>query len=213
MHGDVKPDNVLLSGSGVVKLGDFGGSQFFDRRDTFNRTLGTPAYLAPEVCAGKSYRGTQADVWALGCSLYLFCYGEMPFKGDSVLDLYDAIATKDVNYPRSKPISYELQDLFLRCLHKDPQHRITMAEVMQHPWVTGGAWQALLPDLSGSPESRDARPDTAQPMDVAAVIFPEMVEGKGQLGLRATSGLRTCSGLSCIRLVACAAYAAAGPTL
>jgi [calcium/calmodulin-dependent protein kinase] kinase len=41
----MKPENVMLSGSGVVKIGDFGQSQFFDRRDTFNRTLGTPAYL------------------------------------------------------------------------------------------------------------------------------------------------------------------------
>lgn len=112
----------MLSGSGTVKIGDFGQSQFFDRRDTFNRTLGTPAYLgglrgrawvhgqqfasipaalplcaasaggmslsfklsslraAPEVCAGETYRGRQADVWALGVSLYLFIFGEMPFK-------------------------------------------------------------------------------------------------------------------------------------
>ena len=45
VHGDMKPDNVMLSGSGTVKIGDFGQSQFFDRRDTFQRTLGTPAYL------------------------------------------------------------------------------------------------------------------------------------------------------------------------
>lgn len=45
VHGDVKPENVLLSGNGTVKIGDFGQSQFFGRRDVFNRTLGTPAYL------------------------------------------------------------------------------------------------------------------------------------------------------------------------
>lgn len=110
--------------------------QFFGRRDVFNRTLGTPAYLgeggrrmaegaarvltslrrwrtsvsqqrgtgcpllpsvavrqpyarlsdsplflaAPEVCAGESYRGRQADVWALGVSLYLFIFGQLPFQ-------------------------------------------------------------------------------------------------------------------------------------
>lgn len=43
--GDVKPENVMLCGGGAVKIGDFGQSQFFDRRDTFSRTLGTPAYL------------------------------------------------------------------------------------------------------------------------------------------------------------------------
>ena len=49
----MKPENVMLSGSGVVQIGDFGQSQFFDRRDTFNRTLGTPAYL-----------GAHAPAWA-----------------------------------------------------------------------------------------------------------------------------------------------------
>ena len=41
----MKPENVMLSGNGTVKIGDFGQSQFFGRRDVFNRTLGTPAYL------------------------------------------------------------------------------------------------------------------------------------------------------------------------
>lgn len=45
LAGDVKPENVMLCGGGAVKIGDFGQSQFFDRRDTFRRTLGTPAYL------------------------------------------------------------------------------------------------------------------------------------------------------------------------
>lgn len=212
VHGDVKPENVMLAGSGTVKIGDFGQSQFFGHRDVFNRTLGTPAYLgalrwdgkgsrhqrqplliefgaptsssrhrrlprlpaAPEVCAGESYRGRQADMWALGVSLYLFIFGELPFQvqrvcacmcvcgvvclggagcsagpacplrclpspvlppnhppaqGESVLDLYDAIAGEEVPYPRGTPISMELQDLFLRLLHKDPRHRITAAEV------------------------------------------------------------------------------------
>lgn len=40
----------------------------------------SPALAAPEVCAGESYRGRQADIWALGVSLYLFIFGELPFK-------------------------------------------------------------------------------------------------------------------------------------
>lgn len=50
-------------------------------------------------------------------------------QGDSVLELYDAVATGDVPYPAHRPLSAELQDLFLRLLHRDPQHRITAAEV------------------------------------------------------------------------------------
>lgn len=207
VHGDVKPENVMLSGNGTVKIGDFGQSQFFGRRDVFNRTLGTPAYLAPEVCAGESYRGRQADIWALGVSLYLFIFGELPFKGESVLDLYDAIAMEEVPYPRSQPISYELQDLFLRLLHKDPRYRITAAEVMQHPWVSGSAWMALAPDMSlrgstravleASPEYRDLVESMAHPLasynaeEVAAVVFPEMADMQGSSPGSPGAGSRT----------------------
>lgn len=59
VHGDVKPENVMLSGNGTVKIGDFGQSQFFGRRDVFNRTLGTPAYL-----------GAWPGSWRLGVALW-----------------------------------------------------------------------------------------------------------------------------------------------
>lgn len=50
-------------------------------------------------------------------------------QGESVLDLYDAVATQEVPYPRAQPISHELQDLFLRLLCKDPRRRCTAEEV------------------------------------------------------------------------------------
>ncbi|PSC68038.1 Replication factor C subunit 5 [Micractinium conductrix] len=188
VHGDVKPENVMLCGRGTVKIGDFGQSQFFERgSDTFERTLGTPAYLAPEICAGEAYHGRAADVWALGVSLYHFIFGELPFKGESVLDLYDSVATDEVPYPRDRPISHELQDLFLRLLHKDPRHRCTVAEVLQHPWVSGGAWMALMPDPTASLEASREYADVAVAMqhplaafsaeDVAAVVFPQLEGG------------------------------------
>ncbi|KAL4436590.1 hypothetical protein ABPG75_003729 [Micractinium tetrahymenae] len=181
VHGDVKPENVMLCGGGAVKIGDFGQSQFFDRRDTFNRTLGTPAYLAPEIAAGGAYHGRQADVWALGVSLYLFIFGELPFKGESVLDLYDAVAGGEVPYPAHRPLSAELQDLFLRLLHRDPRHRITAAEVLQHPWVRGSVWQSALLDGPGTAEQEgDKAAVEGHPLvpysaeDVAAVVFPSI---------------------------------------
>ncbi len=146
VHGDIKPENMLLSGDGTVKIADFGqslkilqeGGVSAAGRQTskLTRTLGTPAYLAPEICAGEEYDGFAADVWALGVTLYSFMFGKLPFEGSTVVDLYDTIAEKEVEFPEDRGLSIELQDLFLRLLQKNPKHRITAEELVMHPWVT-----------------------------------------------------------------------------
>jgi serine/threonine protein kinase len=59
--------------------------------DTMIRTVGTPAFLAPEMCEGKPYHGRVADIWALGVCLYMFLCGAAPFRAASMVGLYDAI--------------------------------------------------------------------------------------------------------------------------
>ncbi|KAL6777693.1 hypothetical protein ACKKBG_A15290 [Auxenochlorella protothecoides x Auxenochlorella symbiontica] len=175
VHGDMKPDNVLLSGDSTVKIADFGQAHFFRKRDTFNRTLGTPAFLAPEVCAGETYRGRQADMWALGISLYLFIYGEVPFHSETVLDLYDQIAGGSVPYPEHVPVSMELQDLFRRILNPDPAARLTAEEMMEHAWVKGDFWASLLSSFQLADGTWAAPPEVHASMraeDVAAIVFP-----------------------------------------
>ncbi|KAI8109697.1 hypothetical protein M9434_000976 [Picochlorum sp. BPE23] len=137
VHGDIKPENMLLSGDGSVKISDFGQSQILSPESSkLTKTLGTPAFLAPEVCAGEEYDGFAADIWSLGVSLYHFIFGELPFKGDSLIDLYDQIADKDITFPENVPLSINLQDLFLRLLNKDPKYRITIEELVSHPWIS-----------------------------------------------------------------------------
>ena len=73
VHGDLKPDNIMLSGDGTVKIGDFGQSQFFDARDTFQRTLGTPAYLGGAAAAmllgGGPVKHFYAYLWGPAAAL------------------------------------------------------------------------------------------------------------------------------------------------
>ena len=142
VHGDIKPENMLLSGDGTVKIADFGQSLKImgacgkgKKSSMLTRTLGTPAYLAPEICAGEEYDGFAADVWALGVTLYSFMFGRLPFEGTTVVDLYDTIAEQEVRFPEGRGLSIELQDLFLRLLHKNPKYRITADELVAHPWV------------------------------------------------------------------------------
>ena len=80
-HGDLKPDNFLLATNGHVKIADFGSSQLTRVGDLVNRTAGTPAFMAPEMCSGGAYQARIADVWALGISLYMFVFGELSSHG------------------------------------------------------------------------------------------------------------------------------------
>lgn len=75
VHGDLKPDNMLLASDGRVKISDFGSARMVDHGHTTVRTMGTPAFLAPEMCEGQPYHGEVADIWALGICLYMFVYG------------------------------------------------------------------------------------------------------------------------------------------
>jgi len=136
VHGDIKPENMLLSGDGTVKISDFGQSQILDHDSKLTKTLGTPAYLSPEICAGEEYDGFAADIWALGVSLYYFVFGKLPFESESVADLYDKISDDHIIYPENVALPINLQDLFIRLLNKDPKFRIKCHELLDHPWLS-----------------------------------------------------------------------------
>lgn len=91
VHGDIKPDNLLLSASGTVKITDFGSAVVFapGESDLLCKTSGTPAFLAPEVCAGENFRGKDQDLWALAVTLYAMVFGCLPFRGTTIWELYE----------------------------------------------------------------------------------------------------------------------------
>ncbi|KAJ3112505.1 hypothetical protein HDU96_004485 [Phlyctochytrium bullatum] len=91
----IKPDNLLLSKDGVLKIVDFGVSEMFTVAgdDSSKSSAGSPAFFAPELCTANhgSISAKAADVWAMGVTLYCFLFGYPPFSGESVVDLYEAI--------------------------------------------------------------------------------------------------------------------------
>uniref|UniRef100_A0A7N0V5M2 non-specific serine/threonine protein kinase n=1 Tax=Kalanchoe fedtschenkoi TaxID=63787 RepID=A0A7N0V5M2_KALFE len=134
VHGDIKPDNLLVSSSGTVKIGDFSVSQVFeDDGDELRRSPGTPVFTAPECCLGLTYHGKAADTWAVGVTLYCMIMGQYPFLGDSLQDTYDKI----VNNPLvlRDDLNPNLKDLIEGLLCKDPKERLTLKDVAEHPWV------------------------------------------------------------------------------
>ncbi|URD97421.1 hypothetical protein MUK42_28268 [Musa troglodytarum] len=133
VHGDIKPDNLLVTRNNNVKIGDFSVSQ--DDNDVLWRSPGTPVFTAPECCLGLTYHGKPADTWALGVTLYCMIFGQYPFLGDTLQDTYDKIVNSPLIIPDE--INPQLRSLLEGLLCKDPQNRFTLRVVSEHPWVVG----------------------------------------------------------------------------
>eukprot|EP00667_Euglena_gracilis_P025346 EG_transcript_29712 len=94
LYCDLKPSNVLVDGSGVVKLSDFGLAQHVDRLDygaNGGRRVGTPCYMAPELFQEGGVHSFASDLWSLGCVLYELVTGKPPFVAKDVERLMQMI--------------------------------------------------------------------------------------------------------------------------
>ncbi|MCO5575523.1 hypothetical protein L7F22_029324 [Adiantum nelumboides] len=92
VHGDMKPENLLVTSEGRIKIGDFSISQRLENNnDVIQRSPGTPVFTAPECCKGSPYHGKTADIWALGVALYCMLFGCYPFFGETLQEMYDKV--------------------------------------------------------------------------------------------------------------------------
>lgn len=117
IHGDIKPENLLLTGNGRVKIGDFSFSQAFeDENDQLQRCPGTPAFTPPECYLYAVYSGKAADTWATGVTLYYIVAGCFPFLGDNIAETYDKIVNSPLSLPEE--LDPDLKDLLQGLLCK-----------------------------------------------------------------------------------------------
>ena len=173
VHRDLKPDNILCTiqevdgvRTIVPKIVDFGLSAVLNQTHAsahkmksyrkLKQIWGTKEYFAPEVYE-KAY-GPQADVWSLGCVLYELLTGETPFpvreKQASVVERYLLNGGHKLKrhfelQPGWQALSAEARDLIHRMLKVNPRKRLSVAECLAHPFITG---EALAPSSTSVSE-------------------------------------------------------------
>ncbi|ELR20463.1 serine/threonine protein kinase (Nrc2), putative [Acanthamoeba castellanii str. Neff] len=166
---DLKPENLLLDGSGHVMLTDFDlskqsvtpvnpkvvtqmltGKMKLDTRPSVvtNSFVGTEEYIAPEVIEGYGHTSS-VDWWTFGILLYEMLYGKTPFRGRTREHTFDHILHKtNIKFPETPATSKEAKSLVKKLLDKDPRKRLGSehgaADIKEHPFFKGKVNWALI---------------------------------------------------------------------
>ncbi|CAD7698081.1 unnamed protein product [Ostreobium quekettii] len=155
VNRDIKLENILLDREErLLKVCDFGFSKGSNDSEP-NTCVGTPSYLAPEVLRNplnqKCYNGKRVDIWTCGVCLFVMLYGYYPFDDpydnspNKTKKMLARIARGVVAIPEQQyrpmgdhrqpvPISEDCRDLLAGILESNPSRRMTMDQIMRHPW-------------------------------------------------------------------------------
>ena len=133
-HRDLKLENILLNYKKDIKIIDFGLSNSYDRNadELLHSSCGSPCYAAPEMIKGLEYRGINTDIWSSGIILYLMLCKSFPFNDKNNSKLYQKILAGKFNIPNN--LSNEAKDIIIKLLKVNPQERIKLNEIKNHPW-------------------------------------------------------------------------------
>ena len=140
MHTDIKPINILIDeiikndndeDLFNIKLLNFGS---YGEIENYNNSNSLPYYIAPEVIDNKYDITT--DVWSIGVIIYQMFYGEMPFGGDNISEIYSNIKTGNIVH--NSTASSDLKDLLDLIFVKDYKKRIKVNECLEHKWFSAG---------------------------------------------------------------------------
>ncbi|XP_020583734.1 serine/threonine-protein kinase SAPK7-like [Phalaenopsis equestris] len=139
-HRDLKLENTLLDGNPapLLKICDFGYSKSSLLHSKPKSTVGTPAYIAPEVLSRREYDGKLADVWSCGVTLYVMLVGAYPFEDPddpkNFRKTIGRIVGVQYKIPDHVHISQDCRHLLSRIFVANPIKRITIGEIKKHPW-------------------------------------------------------------------------------
>lgn len=132
IHRDIKPQNILISSSGVIKLCDFGFARLIDNKTMIESVKGTPLYMAPELIRDHPYN-KKADLWSLGVILFELFVGQPPFYATSFPTLVKKVNHDEVRYPET--MSAEFKDFLKGLLIKNPKDRWNWPRILNHPFL------------------------------------------------------------------------------
>lgn len=149
VHRDIKPDNIMFTRNGTVKLADLGIAKKDDEDDNLTKTnvmMGTPAYLSPEQVENPKTVDIRSDIYSLGATFYEMLTGQPPYPGKTSFDIIRKMFAEPVPDPRSinPEIPEEIATVIMKMLAKEPQKRY------QSPSQLLDALSEMIPNVSNT---------------------------------------------------------------
>ena len=138
VHRDLKPENLLLTSDHILKIIDFGLSNYYNKNNNklLETPCGSPCYASPEMLSGDGYDGFKIDIWATGIILFAMLCGYLPFDHKDNDKLFKKILQCKINYPKN--LSNDSKDLIKKILVPNPRKRISIPEIKEHPFYLKG---------------------------------------------------------------------------
>ena len=121
IHRDLKPQNILIDENNNIKICDFGFSRKFNDTEMLQTLCGSPLYMAPEIIKHKIYNN-KSDIWSFGIIIYQILTGKLPYKANTMYELFKNINNLSIIYP--DVLSPEIIGLLSKIFIHDPNLRI-----------------------------------------------------------------------------------------
>ena len=135
VHRDLKPENLLLCEGNILKIIDFGLSNFYNG-NYLSTPCGSPCYASPEMVSGNKYNGFNIDIWAIGIILFAMLCGYLPFEDDDNDVLFQKILECKLHYPSH--LSPLAKDIMKKILVTNPEKRIKIPQIKKHKFYLMG---------------------------------------------------------------------------
>ncbi|ORY87499.1 kinase-like domain-containing protein [Leucosporidium creatinivorum] len=154
VHRDLKPENVLYrsppgqngAGHDDCVVSDFGLAVEIKPDQKLHVIAGSAGYSAPEMYSSDGY-GFPADCWSLGVITFAMMGGRFPYRATIPTQIAEEARTTELYFPRTwEGVSEEAKDFIRKLLVVDPDHRMTAAEALHHPWLLAAKSRPASPD-------------------------------------------------------------------